>query len=198
MYGLIRKLWYWSHMTNVVYTTIRDCRSCAKDRVNDKKQGQFELFFDDKNLAYVGKDILGLLPKPKPRNQYDIVMKNVYVLLPKVIPTPKSSAKTDACILLEHLMASFGIPLRRVTDKSPQRLSKCFMAVCSTLGVTKSTTIKYHRHTNGLAEWYNSKVVSWQLKYVCEYQADWHIYLLSVTYTYKVQLHRSIRLSSFN
>lgn len=71
------------------------------------------------------------------------------------------------------------------------------MAVCRTLGVNNNNTTEYHPQTNDQTDRSNSIFISLLCHYVSKHQTNCDTYLLPLTYAYKVQIHRFIKVSPF-
>lgn len=105
-------------------------------------------------------DILELLPKTKPGNQFVVLMTNRYINLSKAIPTNGISATTVARIAFERRVANYGISIKPVNDSGSKFVSKFFEMVCGTLGVNNNTTIEHMPQTSFQAERFNSTLIS--------------------------------------
>lgn len=99
---------------------------------------------------------------------------------------------TVARIFFVHLIANYGFLSRLITSKGPQFVLKFFVAVYSTLGVSTITITECHLQTNGQAKHFNCNLISRIRNYMSENQIDRDTYLLPSTYTYDMQVHRSI------
>lgn len=50
VYDFMRKHMYWAHTADDVFATMRDCRSCIRNRTHGKHQWQLKLFFPKSSL----------------------------------------------------------------------------------------------------------------------------------------------------
>lgn len=125
-------------------------------------------------------------------------MTDRYNKLTIAIQNTKTSATTVAHNFIEQWVASYSIPSKLFTDKSPQFVSKFFVALCSTLGMNNITSTKYHPQTSGHAELFNSSLILRWCHYVSEYQTDWNTYQLLLMCDYNRQVHMSIRVATFS
>lgn len=165
----MRKEFYRHHIANHVYTTIRDCRSCAQNCVHSQKRKRLKPFFTDGLLEYVGIEIPGSLLKTKPKSLFVVHLSGRYKKLTSAIPTPKTNGTRVARMFLEHCVANSGILSILLTDNGPQRLSKFLVAVCSTLGVNGITTTEYNQQTSCETKQSNSTNVRRLRHYVSEH-----------------------------
>lgn len=77
-------------------------------------------------------------------------------------------------------------------------MSKFLVAVCSPIGVNNITPTEYQSQTNGQAESFISTVIFRLHQYVSGHLTDWNTYLLLLMYSYNIQVHMSIKASSFS
>lgn len=59
-------------------------------------------------------------------------------------------------------------------------------------------TTEYQQQTNHQAKCFNSTLILRLRQYVSGHQMDWETYLLPLTYTYNVKVHRSMKISPFS
>lgn len=78
MYDTMRREYYWLHMANDVYMTVRYLRECIWYKLSEKRWRPFQLFSGRGRLKLVAIDIFGPLPKKLKGSQYVLVMKYSY------------------------------------------------------------------------------------------------------------------------
>jgi len=71
---------------------------------------------------------------------------------PFLIPVPDMSAETTAYAFVQHIIATFGTPIRIFSDKSTSYLNIFFSKICSLLGIKHRTSASLMAKSNGLAE----------------------------------------------
>ncbi len=75
MYETLRRGFYWPSMVADVYHTVRQCSSCARDRIALRKRATpLSLFPARAPLESVALDLLGRLPKSRNGNLHILVM----------------------------------------------------------------------------------------------------------------------------
>lgn len=108
-------------------------------------------------------------------------MTDRYTKLIKAILTIKPSATTVARVFFEHWLANDGILCTLPTNYGPQSMSRCFVAVCSTLGVNNITTTVDHPPSNGQAKRFSSALISRLHHYMSEHHTDFDNYSLALS-----------------
>lgn len=160
---------YWPYMANDYYVTVRYCHLCVLKLQTNNKERKLHFFARAAALAYVARDILGLLARTKSGSQFTVVVKYSYSKQTMVIPAARITATTVATIFLDHQISNLSIPTTVLTDNGSHFTSMFFQAVCVELPITPQTTMEYHPQTNGQVERYTSTIVSPQTHYVAEH-----------------------------
>ena len=150
MYQTLRQTFYWPSMSMDVYNTVRQCTSCAKERIAKRKHASYLSLFPAKApLEYVAIDILGPLPYTTgKRNRYLLVIADRYSKLTKTVTLKNITAATVARAFVEHWVFQFGPPAELLSDNGGQFTSKFFQQVCLILCIKKLFTSAYHPQTN--------------------------------------------------
>ena len=74
-------------MASDVAETVRNCTTCAKNRVKERKRTSFlKLFPANGPLEYVSMDILGPLPKTDLGNRFLLVITDRFWKLTRTVP----------------------------------------------------------------------------------------------------------------
>lgn len=106
-------------MTIDVSATARNCRSCAKDRINGKQRRHLKLFEPKGPVDFVGMYIYGPPPKTKQINKFVAVTTDRFTKLATAILTTCTKATTFACICPEHWVSNYGVPSKILTNEGP-------------------------------------------------------------------------------
>ena len=200
MYYTLRREYYWPHMANDAYQTVRNCASCAATRgTRVRHQKDLKLFPAAGPLEFVAMDLLGPLPKTTHGNRHVLVMTDRFTKLTRSIPLRTTTASVVASAFLDHWVYPYGAPRYVLTDNGPQFAAKFFDAVaCALLGVRHYLTTAYHPQTNGQTERFNRTLVARLRHYVEEHQRDWDDYVQPLTFAYNTQVHRSTETTPFD
>ena len=132
----MRKNYFWSGMASDVAETVRNCTTCAKNRVKERKRTSFlKLFPANGPLEYVSMDILGPLPKTDHGNRFLLVITDRFSKLTRTVPLRTITAMVVAKAFCESWVFSYGAPRYVLTDNGTQFNAKFFLAVCRELGI---------------------------------------------------------------
>lgn len=110
----------------------------------------------------------------------------------------KPAAATLATLFPEHWVSNLGIPTKVLTDNEPQFTSKCFVAICTQLGVKALKITEYHPQANGLVKRFNQTVVSSLRQYVAEHRKAYDAFVIPPTYAYNTEVRWATKLPLFS
>lgn len=102
MYDTMRNQYYWLHMVSDVQKSVRDCKSCERNRQKRKQQRKVQLFPATEAADFITINILGTLLKTKSGNQYIVVLEVRFSKLTKEIQKTKTTATAVSTIFLER------------------------------------------------------------------------------------------------
>ena len=86
-----------------IFATVRNCTTCAKNRLKLRKRtNPLKLFPATKPLASFCIDILGPLTKPKRGYVFLLVITDRFTKLTRVVPLRKITAYNVAVAFVEH------------------------------------------------------------------------------------------------
>ena len=156
MFQTLRRTFYWPSMAMDVFNTVRQCSSCAKERLSLRRHSRFlKLFPAERPLEYVAIDILGPLPRTQSGNKYLLVITDRYSKYVRTVPLRNITAWNIAKALCDHWAFVFGPPKYLLSDNGGQFIAKFFQSVCNVLGTRNLFTTAYHPQTNGQTERFN-------------------------------------------
>jgi transposase InsO family protein len=198
MFRSLRRRFFWKGMGADVAETIRQCTTCAKNRVKERKRTSFlKLFPASSPLEYVSMDILGPLPKTDHGNRFLLVITDRFSKLTRTVPLRTITAFNVAKAFCDAWVFAYGPPRYLLTDNGAQFAAKFFLAVCRELGIAKVFTTAYHPQTNGQVERFNRTVVNALRGYVSHRQGDWDEFTAALTFGYNCRIHSSLGLAPF-
>ena len=103
MYYNVRRTYYWPHMAADIFATVRNCTTCAKNRLKLRKRtNPLKLFPATKPLASLCIDILGPLTKSKRGYVFLLVITDRFTKLKRVVTLRKITAYNVAVAFVEH------------------------------------------------------------------------------------------------
>ena len=182
-----------------IYATVRNCTTCARNRVKLRKRtNPLKLFPASEPLKDLCIEILGSLTKTKSGNRFLVVTTDRFTKLTQVAALKRIDAYHVARAFTESWVFKYGPPKTLISDNGKQFASKFFQNVCSLLGVTNIFTSTYHPQTNGQVERYNRTILAMLRNYVGEQQDDWDQYVSALTYAYNCHVHTSTGTTPFD
>jgi transposase InsO family protein len=174
MFRSLRRGYFWNGMIQDVSETVRQCVTCAKNRVKEQTRTSFlKLFPASEPLEYVSMDILGPFQKTEHGNRFRLVISDRFSKLTRTVPLRTITALVVAKAFCEHWVFAKGAPRLVLTDNGAQFTAKFFLAVCRELGIKKVFTTAYHPQTNAQLERFNRTVINALRGYVKERQDRW-------------------------
>ena len=178
--------------------TVRNCPSCARNRVKLRRHTNYlKLFTATKPFESVSIDILGPLPKSRRGKRFLLVITDRFSMLTAEVPLRNVNAYSTAVAFCEAWVFKYGPPRTLLSDNGKQFASRFFLSVCQLLGVTNAFTSAYHQQANGQVKRYNRTNLSMLRCYVEEHQDDWDRYASALTYAYNNHVHRSTGTTPF-
>jgi hypothetical protein len=199
MFRSIRKNNFWSGMVNNMAETVRNCTTCSKNRVKERKRTSFlKLFPASGPLEYVSMDILGPLSKTDHGNRFLFVITNRFSKLTRTVALRTIAALFVAKAFCENWVFVHGAPRYVLTDNETQFNAKFFLAVCRELGIEKLFSTAHSPPQNGQVERYNRTIVNALPVYVSERQNTWDEYTFAITFGYYTRIHSSLSLAPFD
>jgi transposase InsO family protein len=194
----MRRSFYWTHMAEDVYETVRQCDACARNRISERRHSNFLQLFPAKGqLESVAMDILGPLPRKKHGNRFLLEIADRYTKVTRTVPLRNVTALSVARAFVDQLVHVYGPPVPLLTDNCPQFMAKFFQAACAELGISKVFTTAYHPQTNGQVERYNRTILAALRAYVAKRQDEWDEYNSAVTFAYNCRVHSSLGMPPF-
>jgi transposase InsO family protein len=198
MFRTMRRSFYWPHMAEDVYETVRQCEACARNRISERRHTNFLKLFPAKGpLESVAMDILGPLPRTKDGNRFLLVIADRYTKVTRTVPLRNVTALSVARAFVDQWVYVYGPPVSLLTDNGSQFTAKFFQTACAELGISKVFYTAYQPHTNGQVERYNRTILAALRAYVVKRQDDWDKYTSAVTFAYNCRVHSSLGITPF-
>ena len=142
-------------------------------------------------MERIATDILGELPKTDRGNKYILVVSDYYTKWTESFPMPNMEAQTVAKIIVEEVVARFGVPAVIHSDQGSQYESRLFQGMCQLLGIQKTHTTPYHPQSDGMVERFNRTLTTMLSGFVNENHTDWDEQLPYVMMAYRSSVHES-------
>ena len=188
----IRQKYYWPGLQSDVRMYIAGCEKCTKRKYPMKtKKAPMQIVRAGYPMERIAVDILGELPMTEKGNKYILVISDYFTKWTESFPMANMEARTVANIMVEHVIARFGIPEKIHSDQGRQFVSKLSTEMCSLLQIEKTRTTPYHPQSDGMVERFNRTLCAMLSSYVSENQRDWDCHLQYVMMAYRATEHET-------
>ena len=193
---LVRRFW-WDGMRAEVK---RWCQSCLECRVATKpRRGMrppLQPIAVSRPFEIVGVDIM-TLPPTRRGNQHVVVFMDYLTKWVHAVPIPNQQTETIAQALIEHVIATHGVPEALLSDRGTNLLSNLMTELCQLMGMKKLNTTAGHPQTDGLVERFNRTLKTMLRKHSDKYGPEWDQYLPYLLFAYRTKVHESTGESPF-
>ena len=190
--GKIRQRFYWPGQQDDVRRYVAGCDKCTRrKRPLQKKRAPMQVVQSGVPMERIATDILGELPETENNNKYIVVISDYFTKWTEAFPMPNMEARTVAKILVEEVVARFGIPYTIHSDQGTQYESKLFSEMCNLLEIDKTRTTPYHPKSDGMVERFNQTLEVMLSSYVQEHHRDWDVHLPYVMMAYRAAEHET-------
>ncbi|KII64900.1 Transposon Ty3-I Gag-Pol polyprotein [Thelohanellus kitauei] len=174
----IRQRFYWPKMDHDIEERLRSCESCL---INKSKNytpiAELNPVQVDEPFCFWEVDITGPLNLTERGNKYIVVFTDHFTNWIEAYPIPDQTAQTVAQIMLDNVIARFGVPVQVHSDQGTQFESTLFHHLCMWLGIKKTKTTPYHPMGNGQVERANKTIKEMLRHHVNEWKNDWDLHL---------------------
>ncbi|KAL4153632.1 hypothetical protein QTP88_001465 [Uroleucon formosanum] len=150
----IKRQFNWPGLKVDVKNYIKNCESCQKNKVTNKKikQPMVITSTSSKPFEKIFLDIVGPLVTTASGNNYILTMQDDLTKYSLGVPLPNYTVNTVAEAFVVNFVCSHGIPGTILTDQGTDSLSKTFAEVCKLLKINKIKTSPCHPQANGSLE----------------------------------------------
>ena len=165
---LINDGWYWCGYQKDMKQYVDSCEACVKARGIDKKDGKLCLWKSRSFNECVCIDCVGPIPVTASGNRYIINMVDRFTGYAVSVPTPSISGFQIVWTILNHWIATFGIPISILTDNGSEYDNEIVDDLCDILEINHKKIIPYMSPTNGTVERYNRTMTTTLRKLMVE------------------------------
>jgi len=151
----------WSQMRMHVQKFIKECDSCQKSNVIDKRlltkpfvTGMYQPF------ERINIDTIGPLPEDEGGYRYIFTIIDCFSRYLTVYPSINISAEEAAEAILIH-MSNYGTPCQILSDRGSEYVNKVIKELLDNTGVDQILTIAYSKEENSIVERANKEVNRW-------------------------------------
>jgi len=189
----IKTQFNWKGLKEDVIEYIKNCESCQKGKVTNKKVKQPMLITSTSSEPFekIFLDIVGPLITTLTGNTYILTIQDDLTKYSMGIPIPNHQANTIAEAFVVNFVCAHGIPQTILTDQGTDFLSKIFTEVCKLLQINKINTSPFHPQTNGSLERSHRTLTEYLRHYVDKKLNNWDEYLPYAFFVYNSTEHTS-------
>ena len=198
LYQTLRRHFYWTTLSVDAVTTVKNCVSCARNRVKLRRNSHtLKLFPASGPLEFVAIDILGPLIRTSRGNRFLLVISDRFSKLTRTVPMSRVTEAAVAKAFTTHWAFTYGPPSILLSDNGKQFAARLFVHVCRLMGTDNVFTSTYHPQTNGQVERFNRTLLAALRHYVLDHPRDWDEFTPVLTYAYNSQIHRTTGFAPF-
>ena len=192
----IRQNFYWPGLQGDVRAYVSGCETCMKRKGPARtKQAPMQVVRSGYPMERIAIDILGELPETDDGNRYILVIADYFTKWTECFPMRNMESETVARILVEEVVARFGIPSKIHSDQGRQFEGKLFQEMCGLLGIDKTRRTPYHPQSDGMVERFNRTLTTMLSAYVNEHHKDWDRQIPYVMMAYRSAEHETTGMS---
>ena len=152
----VRSRFYWPGLKNDVKVYVGGCEQCSrKKNPSPTKVAPMLIVRSGLPMERIALDILGPLPVTERENKHTLVISDYFTKWTENFAMPNMEATTCAQILIEGVIARFGVPNAIHSDQGRQFESQLFAEMCKILQIQKTRTTAYHPQSDGMIERFN-------------------------------------------
>lgn len=188
----VKSKYFWPGCRKDVRGYVMGCNQCSKRKnPNKSKRAPMGIVETGVPMERIATDILGELPRTNAGNRYILVVSDYFTKWTESFAMPNMEAQTVAKILVEEVIARFGVPNQIHSDQGRQYESQLFQELCQLLRIQKTRTTPYHPQSDGMVERFNKTLATMLSTYVNEFHSDWDEYLPYVMQAYRSAVHET-------
>ncbi|KAL4154027.1 hypothetical protein QTP88_001860 [Uroleucon formosanum] len=189
----IKTQFNWRGLKEDVIEYIKNCESCQKGKVANRKVKQPMLITSTSSEPFekIFLDIVGPLVTTLSGNTYILTLQDDLTKYSMGIALPNHQANTIAEAFVTNFVCTHGIPQTILTDQGTDFLSKIFTEVCKLLQINKINTSPFHPQTNGSLERSHRTLTEYLRHYVDKKLNNWDEYLPYAFFVYNSTEHTS-------
>ncbi|GFX70373.1 retrovirus-related Pol polyprotein from transposon 17.6 [Trichonephila clavipes] len=136
-------------------------------------------------------DLLGPYPASRVRrNQYVLVITDLFSKWAEIIPLKKASARVIADTLFDNYISRFGAPIKLINDKRPQFISDIFDNLSERLGIRHVKTVVY-RPQASRTQRVNRDLVQMIANYANDQHDKWDQFLREFAYAIRTAVNET-------
>lgn len=197
-YSKLRVRYTWPNMHQDVSNTLKTCSACDRIRSTSNAKASVEHPLPLGGLFWRWHiDTAGPLPVSAEGHRYVIVMIEAFSKHVELVPVTSLNSSVTATAFRDRVLARFGAPVEVTSDNGTEYAGE-FHKQLVTHGIDHRSITAGHPEANGAAERTVASCKKGLKRYVLESgTAQWHTYLPTIEFGYRVTRHQSTGFSPF-
>ena len=192
----VLQLFYWFGLRVDVNNWVRRCDTCAAIKAPPKKiNAPLGMMTVSGPLDRLGTDFVGPLPLTPRGNRHILVVTDYFTKWVEIFATKDQTAVTTAEVILNEVIARFGIPYEIHSDQGRNYESLIFAELCRLLEIRKTRTSPGNPQCNGQTERYNKTLLRMIKAYLKGEDDNWDRHLGCLAAAYRASRHESSNMT---
>ena len=189
-----RASFIWPGMRSEVERWVRRCVICQQRKPpTHSKRAKLVTYQVGVPWERVAADVAGPFPTTRNGNRYILVVQDYCTKWVEVFAMPDQTAETIATLIVDNIVARFGIFRELFTDQGSNFQSQLMREICRLLGISKARTTPYHPRADGAVERYNRTMEGMLASFTSTNQTDWDLHLPLLAAAYRAAPHESTK-----
>ena len=167
-YAILKRLYYWKGMKNMVKRYVKQCQQCRLHNVTAARYAKHHFEVPSAPMDFICMDLIGEFHPPSAKNNRfaltAICMLTGYTWC---IPIKNKFQETVVQAYLDHIYAQFGGSRKILSDNGSEFKNELFTKVAQELGVQfKAYTAPWHPQSNGRIEGFHRFLKACMAKHI--------------------------------
>ena len=189
-----RASFIWPGMRSEVERWVRRCVICQQRKPPPhSKRAKLVTYQVGVPWERVAADVAGPFPTTRNGNRYILVVQDYCTKWVEVFAMPDQTAETVATLIVDNVVARFGVFRELFTDQGSNFQSQLMREICRLLGISRARTTPYHPRADGAVERYNRTMEGMLASFTSTNQTDWDLHLPLLAAAYRAAPHESTK-----
>lgn len=186
----IKQKFYWKNMKKDIEEFIKGCELCQRNKIiNQRRTPMVVTTTASSAFETIYLDLVGpLLPSSK-GHQYVLTTQCDLTKYVTATAIKNKTTETVAKAFVETIILNYGIPMKIVTDRGTEFMSKLFTEVCNLLKIEKLNSTAYHHQTIGGLENSHKNLGNFLRIYSGNTQNEWDNWIKYYQFAFNTTVH---------
>lgn len=159
IYDSMQMEYYWMHIQNGVYQTVKDCCECFRKNQSGIDEAPY-LFPPSGPQKLVAMGSLYLIPKTFNANQLVLIMTDPCSEVTRGVQNFEMTLSHIVLLFMDNWIVRYGILTHVLTENETHFTNTFFETLCSILGTEHLTLKSCHPQTTGKAKRFNEIIMA--------------------------------------